>query len=141
MRRVLTMPFVILVTLVLAPCASQLTAADLTKVDRTIIKEPTYEGKPKYCLLVFGAEAKARVWLALDGDTLYVDRDGEKYFPARTRSTPSSAYSWPVTSPPAGASTLASMSPTASPIPPSCRLRPTTSSRRNCSTSIPASPS
>jgi hypothetical protein len=45
-------------------------AADLSKVDRTIKKEPAYQGKPKYCLLVFGPEAKARVWLVLDGDTL-----------------------------------------------------------------------
>src|SRR5262249_44097505 len=50
-------------------------AADLAKVDRTIRKEPAYKGKPRYCLLVFGREAKHRVWLALDGDTLYVDRD------------------------------------------------------------------
>jgi hypothetical protein len=29
-----------------------------------------------YCLLVFGPEAKTRVWLVVDGDTLYVDRNG-----------------------------------------------------------------
>jgi hypothetical protein len=51
-------------------------AADLTKVDRTLKKEPAYQGKPKYCLLVFGPEAKHRVWLVLDGDTLYVDKNG-----------------------------------------------------------------
>jgi hypothetical protein len=51
-------------------------AADLTKVDRTIVKEPTYKSKPKYCLLVFGPETKTRVWLVQDGDTLYVDRNG-----------------------------------------------------------------
>jgi hypothetical protein len=50
--------------------------ADLTKIDRTIAKEPAYKPKPKYCLLVFGPEAKTRVWLVLDGDTLYVDRNG-----------------------------------------------------------------
>jgi hypothetical protein len=49
-------------------------AVDLTKVDRTIVKEPSYKSKPKYCLLVFGPEAKTRVWLVQDGDTLYVDR-------------------------------------------------------------------
>jgi hypothetical protein len=49
---------------------------DLTKVDRSIAKEPTYNSKaPKYCLLVLGPEAKTRVWLVLDGDTLYVDRN------------------------------------------------------------------
>jgi hypothetical protein len=51
-------------------------AADLTKIDRTIAKEPTYMSKPKYCLLVFGPEAKTRVWLVRDGDVLYVDRNG-----------------------------------------------------------------
>src|SRR5262245_39634776 len=52
-------------------------AADLTKVDRTIAKEPAYKSKPRYCLLVFGPEAKTRVWLVLDGDVLYVDRNGD----------------------------------------------------------------
>lgn len=50
--------------------------ADLTKIDRTIAKEPAYKAKPNYCLLVFGPEAKTRVWLVLDDDTLYVDRNG-----------------------------------------------------------------
>lgn len=51
-------------------------AADLSKVNRTIGKEPAYKSKPKYCLLVFGPEAKTKVWLVQDGDTLYVDRNG-----------------------------------------------------------------
>ena len=51
-------------------------SVDLTKIDRTIAKEPAYKSKPKYCLLVFGPEAKTRVWLVLDGETLYVDRNG-----------------------------------------------------------------
>jgi hypothetical protein len=46
-------------------------AADLSKVERTLAKEPAYQGKPKYCLLVFGPEAKTRVWLVLDGDKLH----------------------------------------------------------------------
>jgi hypothetical protein len=51
-------------------------AADLTTVERTIAKEPAYKNKPKYCLCVFGPEAKTRVWLVLDGNVLYVDRNG-----------------------------------------------------------------
>jgi hypothetical protein len=51
-------------------------AVDLTRIDRTIAKEPAYGAKPKYCLLVFGPEAKTQVWLVLDGDVLYVDRNG-----------------------------------------------------------------
>jgi hypothetical protein len=50
---------------------------DLAKIDRTIVKEPAYKSKlVKYCLLVFGPEAKTRVWLVQDGDRLYVDRNG-----------------------------------------------------------------
>ena len=51
--------------------------ADLTRIERFIAKEPLYKTKaPEYCLLVFGPEAKTRVWLVRDGDTLYVDRNG-----------------------------------------------------------------
>src|SRR5438552_4184636 len=50
--------------------------ADLTQLDRSIKKEPQYRTKsPRYCLLVFGPEARTRVWLVLDGDSLYVDRN------------------------------------------------------------------
>src|SRR6266566_9087745 len=77
-------------------------AADLAKVDRTIAKEPAYKGQPKYCLLVFGPEAKARVWLVQDGDTLYVDRNGngdltekgEKVACAKTDDSDSGEYSF-----------------------------------------------
>jgi hypothetical protein len=50
----------------LPPLTAQ--AADLSKVDRSIGKEPAYQAKPKYCLVVFGPEARARVWLVVDGD-------------------------------------------------------------------------
>src|SRR5882724_5540093 len=54
-----------------------LAAADLGKVEGTLRKEPAYQTKtPKYGLLVFGPEAADRVWLVHDGDTLYVDRNG-----------------------------------------------------------------
>lgn len=51
-------------------------AADLSRVDRTIGKQPKYAGKPGYCLLVFGPEARHRLWLVRDGDSLYADRNG-----------------------------------------------------------------
>jgi hypothetical protein len=60
----------------LAVSSAPATAIDLTKIDRTITKEPAYKAKPEYCLLVFGPEAKFRAWLVIDGDTLYVDRNG-----------------------------------------------------------------
>jgi hypothetical protein len=51
--------------------------ADLTKVQRAIAKEPAYASKqPRYCLLVFGPQAATRVWLVIDGDFLYIDRNG-----------------------------------------------------------------
>src|SRR5262245_13351240 len=52
-------------------------AVDLAKVDRTIRREPAYRTKPKYCLLVFGPEARTRVWLVVDGETAYLDRNGD----------------------------------------------------------------
>ena len=52
-------------------------AADLSKVERRLIKEPAYQsGSPRYALLVIGPGAKDRVWIVKDGDTLYVDRNG-----------------------------------------------------------------
>jgi hypothetical protein len=60
----------------LAFCCAWATAADLSTIDRTVAKEPAYKSKPWYCLLVFGQEAKTKVWLVLDGDVLYVDRNG-----------------------------------------------------------------
>jgi hypothetical protein len=59
----------------LALCPALAPAADLNKIERTIVKEPSYKGKPTYCLLVFGPEAKTRIWLVADGNILYVDRN------------------------------------------------------------------
>jgi len=64
----------ILTVLVLSSTAGA--AVDLATMERKIAKEPAYRSKPKYCLLVLGPEAKTRVWLVQDGDTLYVDRNG-----------------------------------------------------------------
>jgi len=57
--------------------AASAEAVDLTKIERSIRKEPVYQSEnPQYCLLAFGPEAKVRVWLVVDGDVLYVDRNG-----------------------------------------------------------------
>lgn len=72
------------------------TAADPLKIDRTIGKEPKYAGQPKYCLVAFDAEGKERLWLVHDGDSLYVDRngngdltdDGEKITAEKPKVTP-----------------------------------------------------
>jgi hypothetical protein len=56
--------------------SSAAVAGDLAGIDRTIVREPAYRSRPKYCLLVFGPQARTRVWLVQDGDILYVDRNG-----------------------------------------------------------------
>lgn len=61
---------------VVSSIAVTASAADLTRIDRLIAKEPAYRAKPVYCLLVHGSEAKSRIWLVLDGEVLYVDRNG-----------------------------------------------------------------
>jgi hypothetical protein len=38
-------------------------------------KEPKYQHEPRYALLVFGPKRETRVWMVLDGTTLYVDRN------------------------------------------------------------------
>src|SRR5262245_59920179 len=61
----------------LAVTSATVAAADLSKVGRTIAKEPAYQTKEvRYCLLVIGPEAKTHIWLVQDGETLYVDRNG-----------------------------------------------------------------
>jgi hypothetical protein len=54
-------------------------AADLTKTERRIRKEPDYKSPtPAYCLLVFGPAAADKLWLVYDdaADLLYIDRNG-----------------------------------------------------------------
>src|SRR5262249_28305053 len=68
-------PWTTMALLVLLPLGVR--AADPSKIDRTLGKEPAYRAKPKYCLAVFGPEARTRVWLVLDGDVLYADRNGD----------------------------------------------------------------
>jgi len=55
--------------------AAPLWGADLSAIEKTLGKEPTYRDKPRYCLMVFGPEAKTRVWMVEDGRTLYLDRN------------------------------------------------------------------
>jgi hypothetical protein len=58
--------------------ASAAHAIDYAKIDRTIRREPVYQTKaPKYALLLFGPEAKVRVWIVVDGQTVYLDRNAD----------------------------------------------------------------
>jgi hypothetical protein len=52
-------------------------AVDLTQIKRTVDKEPSYQNKPRYCLLVLGLRAETRIWLVVDGNDLYVDRNAD----------------------------------------------------------------
>src|SRR5688572_17957450 len=52
-------------------------AVDYTRVERTTAKEPAYKQAPRYALLLFGPEAKLRVWVVLDGRAAYIDRNGD----------------------------------------------------------------
>src|SRR5215471_11894944 len=64
--------------LVLLIAGQPAAGADLSKIERRIVREPVYEtGKPKYCLVVLGPQAKTRVWLVLDGKALYADCTGK----------------------------------------------------------------
>ncbi len=57
--------------------ATRVWAIDYDKIDRTIVKEPVYQSDaPKYVLLLFGPQAK-RVWVVIDGNTAYIDRNGD----------------------------------------------------------------
>jgi hypothetical protein len=80
--------FLAAVTLLGLLAGETMNAADLTKILRTITKEPAYKTKPKYCLVVFGAEAKTRLWLVLDGDVLYVDKNGNGDLTEKGESLP-----------------------------------------------------
>lgn len=52
-------------------------AEDLTKIKRSILKEPRYVAEPRYSLLVIGPQAQHRSWIVMDGsEILYFDRNG-----------------------------------------------------------------
>jgi hypothetical protein len=68
---------VLLAAVLAAWPAAPALGADPPAIDRKIGQEPKYQtGKPKYGLLAFGPDGADRVWLVQDGDTLYVDRNG-----------------------------------------------------------------
>jgi hypothetical protein len=67
---------ILIAGLALAAGVGSAEGADLKRVPRTLTKQPAYTGTPGYALLVFGANAGRRCWLVLDGNTLYVDKNG-----------------------------------------------------------------
>jgi hypothetical protein len=69
-----------LILAMVAPAlAGEPAAIDLAQIDRSIVKEPPYVGRPHYALIVVGPRAEHRSWLVMDGDeTLYFDRNGNR---------------------------------------------------------------
>jgi hypothetical protein len=67
-----------LILAMVAPAlAGEPTAIDLAQIDRSIVKEPRYVGRPHYALIVVGPRAEHHSWLVMDGDEiLYFDRNG-----------------------------------------------------------------
>jgi hypothetical protein len=51
---------------------SSVAVADATK----LVKEPKYTGQPGYATFKFGQKTPQVVWLVLDGETLYIDANG-----------------------------------------------------------------
>jgi hypothetical protein len=51
-------------------------SADLSSIDRKLVREPHYQTKPRYALAVFGPDAQFKMWLVLDGNVLYADKTG-----------------------------------------------------------------
>lgn len=65
-------------TLTAVAAAGEKHQVDYRKVDRSIAQEPEYESdEPLYGLMLFGREGKFRVWIVLDGETVYLDRNGD----------------------------------------------------------------
>jgi hypothetical protein len=59
------------------PFADQVRASTnvVSRFDRTIIKEPTYQSTPKYCLIALGNNSDVKVWMVEDGKRLFVDKN------------------------------------------------------------------
>jgi hypothetical protein len=48
---------------------------NVTYINHTILKEPTYQSAPKYSLLTFGTNSDVKVWMVEDGQRLFVDKN------------------------------------------------------------------
>jgi hypothetical protein len=58
--------------------ASTARSQDFDGIPRQIHNHPNWQsGQPRFALLVFGPHAKARAWLVIDGDHMYLDRNGD----------------------------------------------------------------
>ncbi len=60
---------------VLSFVAGPAMAFDFGQLDRRIAKESTYQTRSLYGLALIGPDATTRVWMVLDGERLYVDKN------------------------------------------------------------------
>jgi hypothetical protein len=78
--------FLLAPALLVAVGLPPVSAADLSKIDRTLSDEPKYcTPTPKFCLLVFGPDARTRVWLVHDGDVIHLRASPNGKSPAQWR--------------------------------------------------------
>lgn len=71
--------FVILLLTARATHAAEEPSELLRSIKLEAPKEPEYQSKPHYALVVFGADASHRSWLVVDGeDVVYFDRNGNQ---------------------------------------------------------------
>lgn len=69
--------FLLVVQLFQFAAADEEPLVDLTRIDRSIVREPQYVSEPHYALVVLGLQAEHKSWLVMDGDDiLYFDRNG-----------------------------------------------------------------
>lgn len=53
-------------------------AVDYDAIDRTLEREPDYQSDNlRYALLLFGPDAEVRVWIVVDEETVYLDRNAD----------------------------------------------------------------
>ena len=43
---------------------------------RPLLREPKYASQPYYALLAFGPKAQLMTWIVVDGEVVYLDRNG-----------------------------------------------------------------
>jgi hypothetical protein len=84
--------------LLLSAHAPPAAATDLSTVNRRIPAEPGYRATTQgYCLLVFGPEARTRVWLVRDGNVMHIHASPDGKTPSQWRSmTGTNAWNWPL---------------------------------------------
>jgi hypothetical protein len=83
--------------LFLLACVMPADAIDPSKIDRTLKDHPVFQsGSPRFCLLVFGPQAKTRVWLVHDGDVLHVRASPDGKSPATWRQVKNVRYGAPI---------------------------------------------